>query len=139
MYLVDTNVISEMRKVQAGRGNPSVRRWSKAVNQDLLFLSDISVLEIETGILLMERKDHRQASMLRSWFHGQVLPAFADRTLGVNTEIALRCAALQVPVTAPYRDALIGATALVHGMTVVTRNTKDFEPMGCKVFNPWES
>jgi len=139
MYLVDTNVISEMRKVQAGRGNPGVRRWSKEVKEHLLYLSDISVLESETGILLMERKDLTQARLLRDWLHGQVLPSFAGRILGVNTEIALRCAPLHVPVTAPYRDSLIAATALVHGLVVVTRNVKDFAPMGVKVLNPWES
>lgn len=137
MYLVDTNVISEMRKVQAGRGDAGVRRWSKSVDERLLFLSDISVLESETGILLMQRKDAVQAAMLREWLHGQVLSTFAGRVLGVNTEIALRCAPLHVPVTAPYRDALIAATALVHGFTVVTRNVKDFVPMGVKVLNPW--
>jgi len=138
MYLVDTNIISEMRKVHAGRGNPGVRRWSKGVDEQLLFISDISVLESETGVLLMERKDPVQAATLRNWLHDQVLPMFAERILGVDTEIALRCAPLHVPVTAPYRDALIAATALVHGFTVVTRNVKDFAPMGVKVLNPWE-
>jgi predicted nucleic acid-binding protein len=139
MYLVDTNIISEMRMVQSGRGNPGVRRWSKETKEHLLYLSDISVLESETGILLMQRKDPAQAQMLRDWLYGQVLPSFAGRILGVNTEIALRCAPMHVPVMAPYRDALIAATALVHGFTVVTRNEKDFVPMGVKVLNPWEN
>jgi predicted nucleic acid-binding protein len=139
MYLVDTNVISEMRKLQTGRANLGVERWSKSVEEQLLYLSDITILESETGVLLMERKDPMQARRLRDWLHGQVLPTFAGRILGVNTEIALRCAPLHVPITAPYRDALIAATALVHGLTVVTRNVKDFAPMGCKVLNPWEA
>jgi predicted nucleic acid-binding protein len=138
VYLVDTNVISEMRKLQGGRGDPGVRRWSNTVKDHMLYLSDISILESETGILLMERRDPVQARRLRNWLHDQILPSFAGRILGVNTEIALRCAALHVPVTAPYRDSLIAATALVFGMTVVTRNEKDFVPMGVRVLNPWD-
>jgi toxin FitB len=138
MYLLDTNVISEMRKVMAGRGDRGVQRWSNSVPEDITYLSTITVLESETGILLMLRKDPIQARVLREWLHGYVLPRFAGRILGVDTEIALRCATLHVPVTAPYRDSLIAATALVHGMRVVTRNVKDFVPMGVGVLNPWE-
>jgi predicted nucleic acid-binding protein len=139
MCLLDTNVLSEMRRVQAGRGDAGVERWSRSTETELLYLSDITILECQTGILLMERKDAVQAARLWDWLHGQILPAFAERILGVNTEIALRCAALHVPVTAPYSDSLIAATALVHGLTVVTRNVRDFEPMGVRVLNPWTS
>ena len=138
MYLLDTNVISEMRKAQRKRADPSVQRWSDNANGRTLYLSTISIMESETGILLMERKDPAQAEVLREWLHEHILPGFAGRILGVDAEVALRCATLHVPSTAPYRDSLIAATALVHGLTVVTRNVKDFVPMGVKVFNPWE-
>lgn len=138
MYLVDTNVISEMRKAQKKRAHPNVQRWSDNSNGNLLYLSAISVYEAETGIVLMRRKDQVQAEVLREWLHGHILPEFGSRILSVDTEVALRCATLHKTETPPYRDGLIAATALVHGLTVVTRNVKDFEPLGCKVLNPWE-
>jgi len=100
-------------------------------------LSAISVLELERGTLLMERRDPAQGAMLRSWMENLVMPSFAGRILPVDTPVALRCAALHVPDPKSYRDALIAATALVHGMTVVTRNVSDFEPSGVAVLNPW--
>jgi toxin FitB len=138
MYLLDTNVISEMRKSQKKRADPGLQRWSDRAKGSSLYLSAISLLELETGILLMERKDPAQAEVLREWLHSRILPGFAGRILGVDVEVALRCATLHVPSTPPYRDSLIAATALVHGLTVVTRNVKDFERMGVKVLNPWE-
>jgi predicted nucleic acid-binding protein len=102
-----------------------------------MFLSVISVLELEQGTLSMERRDTRQGEMLRSWLDHYVLPAFASRILLVDTAVALRCAVLHVPNPRSYRDALIAATALVHGMTVVTRNVKDFEATGVALLNPW--
>jgi predicted nucleic acid-binding protein len=138
MYLLDTNVISEMRKSAAARAHPAVQRWSDGARRESLYLSAISVLEIETGILLMKRKDPVQAETLREWLHDIILPGFGDHVLEVNTEIALRCATLHVRVTTPYADSLIAATALVHGFTVVTRNEKDFMPMGVRVLNPWQ-
>jgi len=139
MYLLDTNVISEMRKSQKGRADPGVQRWSDGVKGSSLYLSTISILESETGILLMKRKDAMQAEILREWLHDRILPGFAGRILGVDVEVALRCATLHVPVNVSYSDSLIAATALVHGLTVVTRNVKDFEPMGVAVLNPWEA
>jgi len=138
MYLVDTNVISEIRKASAGRADPGVKRWFRSVRQDVVYLSDVSVIELQTGVLRMVRKDPEQATLLRTWLHEYVLPEFAGRILPVDTAVALRCAELHVPVTAPYRDSMIAATALVHGLTVVTRNVKDFQPMGVSVFNPWQ-
>jgi predicted nucleic acid-binding protein len=138
MYLLDTNVISEMRKSQKQRADPGVQRWADRVEGRSLYLSTISVLESETGILLMRRKDPAQAEVLREWLHDYILPGFAGRILGVDVEVALRCAELHIAATSPYRDSLIAATALVHGFTVVTRNVKDFVPMGVKVLNPWE-
>jgi predicted nucleic acid-binding protein len=104
-----------------------------------MFLSAICILEIETGTLLMERRDKAQGATLRAWMENHVLPAFAGRILPVDTPVAMRCATLQVPNPRSYRDALIAATALVHGMTVVTRNVSDFEPTGVAILNPWQA
>jgi predicted nucleic acid-binding protein len=138
MFLMDTNVISELRKAKTGRASPAVVKWAKAIPASSLFLSAISVLELEMGILLIERRDPSQSSLLRSWMDHQVLPFFSDRILPIDTQVALRCAALHVPDPQPDRDALIAATALVHGMTVATRNTSDFEATGVPLVNPWQ-
>jgi predicted nucleic acid-binding protein len=138
MFLLDTNVISELRRLEAGKGDLHVRAWLASVEADSLYLSVISVFEMEAGHLSMLRKDPIQAGPLGIWLRERVLPEFGRRLLNVDRDTALVCAALHVPDPKPYRDSLIGATALVHGMTVVTRNAKDFEPMGCKVLNPWE-
>jgi predicted nucleic acid-binding protein len=103
-----------------------------------MFLSVISILELEQGTLQMERRDALQGKMLRGWLDHLILPAFSSRILAVDHATALRCASLLVPNPCSYRDALIAATALVHGMTVVTRNVKDFEATGVSILNPWE-
>ena len=101
-------------------------------------MSVISVLELETGILLVERRDPSQGAILRSWLNSHVLPVFSDRILYVDVAVAQRCAKLHVPDRKSDRDAIIAATALVHGMTVVTRNVGDFNETGVDIFNPWE-
>jgi predicted nucleic acid-binding protein len=103
-----------------------------------MFLSSVCILEMELGTLLLERRDARQGAVLRAWLEGFVLPSFAGRILVVDTLVALKGAALQVPNPRSYRDALIAATALVHGMTVVTRNVKDFAPTGVAILDPWQ-
>jgi predicted nucleic acid-binding protein len=138
MFLLDTNVVSELRKIQAGRADPHVAAWAQSVDASCLFVSAITILELEQGILLIERKDGTQGALLRSWMDQQVLPEFADRTLPIDQAVAQRCARLHVPDKRGERDALIAATALVHGMTVVTRNVADFEATGASVLNPWE-
>jgi predicted nucleic acid-binding protein len=137
MYLIDTNIVSEMRRLDTGKANPGVQRWSSSVARDQMFLSVVTVYELEIGILRLMRNDILQATILEDWLHRQVLSAFDSRMLGIDKEIMLRCAPLHVPRTRAYRDSLIAATALVHGMTVVTRNEKDFIPMGVRVLNPW--
>jgi len=137
MYLLDTNVVSELRKTNSDRADRLVTAWARSIAAESMFLSAISVLELERGTLLMERRDPAQGAMLRSWMENLVMPSFAGRILPVDTPVALRCAALHVPDPKSYRDALIAATALVHGMTVVTRNVSDFEPSGVAVLNPW--
>ena len=137
MYLLDTNVVSELRKgKKADRG---VRMWAQAVPASSLFLCTISILELEIGVRRIERRDEKQGAILRAWMDGNVLPAFEGRILAIDTAVAQRCAALQVPNPRSDRDALIAAAAMVHGMTVVTRNVEDFEPMGVAVMNPWRS
>jgi len=143
MYLVDTNVVSELRRSPIRRDraavvNPQVLAWSKSVALASQYLSVVTILELEYGALLMLDRDARQGAVLRHWIDTKVLPAFASRVLPVDTTVAQHCAALQVPDLRPERDALIAATALVHGMTVVTRNVADFKPTGVAVLNPWE-
>ena len=137
MYLLDTNVVSELRR--AKKADPGVRAWAQTLPAANLYLSVISVLELEMGVLLIERRDRKQGRILRAWMDGHVLPTFAGRVLAIDTTVALRCAALHVPDPRSDRDALIAATALVHGMTVVTRNVIHFQPMGLAVVNPWQS
>lgn len=137
MYVLDTNVVSELRKIDAGRANPRVKAWAKKLHSESAFLSVITVMELEQGTLSMERRDARQGAMLRAWLDGQILVEFDGRVLPVDLQIAKRCAAIHVPNPCSYRDSLIAATALVHGMTVVTRNVADFEGTGVSILNPW--
>jgi predicted nucleic acid-binding protein len=139
MYLLDTNVISEFRKARIGKADRQVAAWANSVSKESMFLSSVCILEMELGTLLMERRDAVQGAILRSWLDDFVLPSFAERILVVDTPVALRGAALQVPNPRSYRDALIAATALVHGMTVVTRNVKDFKDTGVALLNPWNT
>ena len=138
MFLLDTNVVSELRKAKSGKADAHVMAWAASVPAASLYLSAISVLELETGVRRVERRDASQGAVLRAWLDQQVLPAFEGRVLPVDTAVAQRCAALHVPDPRSERDALIAATALVHGMTVVTRTVVDFAPMGVAVFNPWD-
>lgn len=139
MYLLDTNVVSELRKIRSGRADARVATWASTSSAGSFFISVISLMELETGVLLLARRDTAQAANLRAWMNDQVIPGFAGRVLPVDETIAMRCAALHVPDPRPERDALIAATALVHGMTLVTRNVADFRPMGVALLNPWEA
>ena len=137
MYLLDTNVVSELRKIGAGKGDRSVSRWSRSLEVEELFLSVVTIEEIEVGVLRIERQDPAQGKMFRVWLDEQVLPAFENRILPVDLQVARMCASLHVPDPRPIRDAMIGATALAHGLTLATRNMGDFEPMGVELVNPW--
>ena len=137
MYLLDTNVVSEMRKIRAGKADAHVAAWADGVDADDLYLSVITHEELEIGLLLTERRDPAQGAMLRTWLHKHVFPAFAARTLAIDVAVVQRSAVLHMPDPRPLRDCLIAATALVHGMTVVTRNLSDFETTGAAVLNPW--
>lgn len=138
MYVLDTNVVSELRKVRHGNADKNVIAWAESVDAAELFVSVITIMELELGVLAIERKDAKQGAVLRSWLEQHVLPEFAGRTLPVDTAVAQRCARLHVPDRRGERDALIAATALVHGMAVVTRNVADFKPTGVAAINPWD-
>jgi len=138
MYLLDTHVVSELRKVRAGKADPGVAAWAEQVEAGSLFVSAITLHELELGVLLMERRDATQGSLLRQWLEQSVLPAFTGRILAVDSAVARRGAALHVPAPRPFRDGLIAATALAHSLVVVTRNLADFEATGVKLLNPWQ-
>ncbi|RQS60471.1 type II toxin-antitoxin system VapC family toxin [Burkholderia sp. Bp8963] len=138
MFVLDTNVVSELRKVRAGKADPNVAAWSATVDAPALFVSAITIMELETGVLQIERRDPAQGALLRAWLDGHVLPEFTGRVLPIDTAVVLRCARLHVPDRRSERDALIAATALVHGMTVVTRNVADFVETGVTILNPWD-
>ena len=136
MLLLDTNVISELRRPEKADSN--VLAWASTIPAASFFISAISILEIELGALLIARKDAAQGAILRSWIDDQILPRFDGRILAVDTVVAQRCARLHVPDPRTERDALIAATAMVHGLTVVTCNVTDFEPVGVPLLNPWK-
>ncbi len=138
MFLLDTNIISELRKAKSGRANKNVVAWANSVSATSLYLSVITILELETGILLIERRDAAQGAVFRSWLNTHVLPAFSDRIIVVDTAVAQCCAKLHIPNPCSDRDAMIAATAIVHGMTMVTRNVDDFKPTGVEILNPWD-
>ncbi len=139
MFLLDTNVISELRKAGAGKADPNVVSWLTARDAAICYISAITLMELDLGILLMERRDPAQGARLRAWMEDHVLPEFSERTVPVDRAVALACARLYVPDPRPERDAFIAASALVHGMAVVTRNVADFAHMGVTVINPWDA
>ena len=137
MFLLDTNVVSELRKVRLGRADANVARWADSVDAADLYVSAVTVQELTIGVLLAERRDPTQGAVYRAWLDGQVLPAFAGRILSVDVAVAERSERLHVPDSRPVRDGLIAATALVHRMTVAARSVLDFEPTGVATRNPW--
>jgi toxin FitB len=137
MYLLDTNVLSELRKIKAGEADKRLKRWANSVDSNDLYLSAITVQEIDIGVLLLERQDPIQAQVFRRWLEDQVLPAFGDRVLPVDISIARKSALFHIPNPKPMRDSLIAATAAAHSMIVVTRNVSDFDLPNVRVFNPW--
>ena len=125
----------ELRKPHA---DAKVVAWAKSVSAPRLYMSAITLKELETGVLRIERRDPAQGKVLRTWLKRHVIPAFNARILPIDAAVALRCAHLHVPDRANERDSLIAATALVHGLTVVTRNVSDFKSSGVPLINPWD-
>jgi predicted nucleic acid-binding protein len=139
MFLLDANVVSELRKARAGRADKNVVAWAAGASAASMFVSVITLQELEIGVLLAERRDPPKGAVLRRWLEEQVLPAFGERMLLVDTAVARRSAVLHVPDARPIRESLIAATALVHGLSVVARNVADFAPMGVEVIDPWQA
>jgi len=137
MFVLDTNVVSELRKVRTRKADKHVETWADQVDAEDMYLSVISLHELELGVLLAERRDPKQGAILRYWIDERVITAFSGRILPIDAKVARQSARLHVPDPRPLRDALIAATALVHRMTVVTRNVSDFAGTGVPVLNPW--
>jgi hypothetical protein len=138
MYLLDTNVVSEMRKVLSGKSDEYFSKWAQSLNLYELYLSAITIQELEIGVLLKENKDKATGLILRTWLEDHIKPSFEGRVLSVDSNVAIQSALLHVVNPRPFRDGLIAATAIVHGMTIVTRNINDFESCHVKLINPWE-
>jgi hypothetical protein len=143
MYLLDTNVLSEMRKASrmkesSPRMDGRVEKWVASASPSDLHLSVVSILELERGFHLLRRRDPAQAELILLWVRNGLLPSFDGRILGVDLDIVQCCAGLSIPNPIDYRNSLIAATALVRGLTVVTRNIRHFEPTGVGLLNPWE-
>lgn len=138
MYLLDTNVVSELRHISTGRCDARVAQWQASVRPAVCYLSMVTWMELEIGVRRMERRDAVQGRSLRQWLSQSVATSFFDRILDIDVRIATEAARLQMPDPRPPNDALIAATAWVHGLTVVTRNVADFAPMGVSLLNPWQ-
>lgn len=136
MFLLDTNVLSELRN--RGRADANVRAWASTAREADLYISVITLFELERGVLLMERRDNAPGARLRAWLGAHVIGPFLHRTLPIDANVARKSAQLHVPNPRPDRDAMIAATALVHGMTIVTRNVADFGEIGVGLLNPWD-
>lgn len=139
MILLDTNVVSESRKLGSSRADPIFSAWLESVDPETTYLCAMTIFELEHGVLRMERRDPVQGPMLRRWLDGVVRPTFDGRILALSPDIATRCAQLHVPDPKSERDAWIAATALVRGMTLATRNTVDFANTGVALIDPWRS
>lgn len=135
MHLLDTNVVSVFRRID--KAPRQVLEWAASVDAEDFYISVITIMEIELGILGKARTDEAQANLYREWLNDDILVRYEERILPVDLPVARRCARLHVPDRKSERDALIAATALVHGMTVVTRNEADFKATGVSLINPW--
>ncbi len=135
MFVLDTNVVSELRNGKRQQ-SPEVRSWAAAQPAHKLYLAAVTILELEIGVLLMQRKDPAKGAVLRAWMSA-VQATFSGRILAFTENTALRCAPMHVPNPKPDRDAAIAATALEHGFTVATRNVGDFSTTGVALVNPW--
>ena len=138
MYLLDTNIISEIRKLAKNKCDKNVADWVRSTSKDLMFANAVVMMELERGVMSIERKDTTQGKLLRHWFEMDVKPAFHGKILKIDEQTAQICAKLHIPDHAPENDAWIAASAIQHNLVLVTRNTADFARTGVKLFNPFE-
>ena len=138
MYLLDTNIISELKKLDSGKIHPQVQRWAYSTDLKQSKISAVSITEIRTGILSLAHKDKVQAALLDDWFSNRFLPTYRSKILPVDTEVALICAQLHIPNRRPINDAYIAATAIAHHLILVTRNVRDFQGLPLKLENPFD-
>jgi predicted nucleic acid-binding protein len=139
MFLIDTNVISESRKIASGKAAPEVVEWLSATDPSTAFISAMSLFELELGVVRVERRDRTQGRALRHWLDQVVKAGFSGRVLAMDSSVAIACAELHVPDPVSERDGWIAATALVHGLTIATRNVTDFSATGVPIINPWDA
>jgi predicted nucleic acid-binding protein len=125
-----------LRKREAVR-NPGVKAWERETDLTAIYLSAVTISELATWVGLVARRDGNQGSVIEEWFRDRVLALFGPRILPVDTDVAISAGSLHVADPRDYRDAFIAATALVHGLTVVTRNVSDFARMGVPLINPF--
>lgn len=137
MYLLDTNIISEIRKINLKTANIGVTQWAENNHKDLMYISVISLFELEKGVLNLERKDAQQGKIYRDWLDNKVKPTFENRILSITPQTVLICAKMHIPDKKSITDSLIAATAIENHLTVITRNEKDFLTTGAKIFNPF--
>lgn len=137
MYLLDTNIISEIRKINLKTANIGVTQWAENNHKDLMYISVISLFELEKGVLNLERKDAQQGKIYRDWLDNKVKPTFENRILSITPQTVLICAKMHIPDKKSLTDSLIAATAIENNLTVITRNEKDFIPTGAKILNPF--
>lgn len=137
MFIVDTNIVSDLRK--PGKAPPSLVAWAQSQPPSAIYISVVSMWELEYGILLKAHSDLAQGKVLKDWFEQSVISAYTGRILPICFDVMRVCAPMHVPDKRPERDALIAATAIVHNMTVVTRNENDFAGMNCPLLNPWKA
>jgi toxin FitB len=138
MFLLDTNVVSELRKVSSGKAHPNVIAWNETIDPAETFISTVVLHELEIGIRSVEWSDIAAGKILRRWLKDVVIPAFSGRILPLDEAAALKAAEWHVPDPKPVNDAYIAATAAVRHMTLVTRNIRDFRGMNVPIVNPWE-
>lgn len=137
MFLLDTNIISESRKLGTDRIDPGVARWLAEVDVETSYLSAMTIYELERGVRQRELRDTKQGAVLRRWLDDQILPLYAPRTIPLTGDVALICAGLHIPDPKSERDAWIAATAISAGLTLVSRNLRDFTAMNVKLLNPF--
>lgn len=139
MYLLDTNIISELRLLPKNRANANFVAWASQFPDDRIFyINSVVVMELERGVMLKQRKDPEQGNILANWLYNEILPSFSGRILNIDKAVAHVCSSLHVPNPKPENDAWIAATAIAHGMTLVTHNVKDFNGINVDIIDPFK-